>query len=70
MRRAPSPDWGLLPQADRSANALTSPSSSGVQRHGMVTVSPGGTGTIEHVIDGTGATVDSGSTVAGLTSYS
>src|SRR6202034_2519772 len=53
-----------------SANALTSPTSSGVQWHDMVTVSLGGTGTIEHIIDGTGATVDSGSTVADLASYS
>jgi hypothetical protein len=52
-----------------SANALTSPTSSGVQWNDMVTVSLGGTGTIEHIIDGTGATVDSGSTVADLTSY-
>jgi hypothetical protein len=42
-----------------SANALTS-----------VTVSLGGTGTIKHIINGTGATVNSSSTVADLTSYS
>jgi len=36
----------------------------------MVTVSLGGTGTIEHIINGTGATANSGSTVADLTSYS
>jgi hypothetical protein len=53
-----------------SANALTSPTSSGVQWHDMVTVSLGGTGTIQHIINGNGATVDSGSTVADLTSYS
>jgi hypothetical protein len=35
----------------------------------MVTVSLGGTGTIEHIIDGNGATVGSGSTLADLTSY-
>jgi hypothetical protein len=52
-----------------SANALTSPTSSGVQWNDMVTVSLGGTGTIEHIINGNGATVDSGSTVADLTSY-
>src|SRR6202012_3354775 len=46
-----------------SANALTSPTSSGVQWHDMVTVSLGGTGTIQHIIDGTGATVNSSSTV-------
>ena len=53
-----------------SANALTSPASSGVQWHDMVTVSLGGTGTIQHIINGTGGTVNSGSTVADLTSYS
>jgi hypothetical protein len=53
-----------------SANALTSPTSSGVQWHDMVTVSLGGVGTIEHIVNGTGATVDSGSTVADLSSYS
>jgi hypothetical protein len=35
----------------------------------MVTVSLGGTGTIQHVINGNGATVNSGNTVADLTSY-
>ena len=53
-----------------SANALTSPSSSGVQWNDMVTVSLGGTGTIQHIINGTGGTVNSSSTVADLTSYS
>ncbi|MGH3395196.1 MAG: NUDIX domain-containing protein, partial [Streptosporangiaceae bacterium] len=48
-----------------SASALTSPTSSGVQWHDMVTVSLGGTGTIEHIIDGTGAAVDSGKTEPG-----
>ena len=52
-----------------SANALTSPDSSGVQWHDMVTVSLGGTGTIQHIINGTGGTVNSGNTVADLTSY-
>jgi hypothetical protein len=52
-----------------SANALTSPSSSGVQWHDMVTVSLGGVGTISHIINGQGGTVNSGSTVADLTSY-
>ena len=37
-----------------SANALTSPTSSGVQWHDMVTVSLGGAGTIQHIINGTG----------------
>ena len=53
-----------------SANALTSPTSAGVQWHDLVTVSLGGTGTIRHIINGTGATVDSGSTVADLSNYS
>jgi hypothetical protein len=55
--------------AEVSANALTSPNSSGVQWHDMVTVSLGGTGTIQHIINGTGGSVNSGSTVADLTSY-
>ena len=51
-----------------AANALTSPAS-GVGWHDMVTISLGGKGTIEHIINGTGSTVDSGSTVADLTTY-
>jgi hypothetical protein len=35
----------------------------------MVTVSLGGTGTIAHIIDGNGATVNSGNTVAKLASH-
>jgi hypothetical protein len=53
-----------------SANALTSPTASGVQWHDMVSVSLGGTGTIQHIINGTGSTVNSSSTVADLTSFS
>jgi hypothetical protein len=52
-----------------SANALTSPTSSRVQWHDMVTVSLGGVGTISHLIDNAGGTVNSGSTVTDLTSY-
>jgi hypothetical protein len=52
-----------------SANALTSPNSSGVQWNDMVTVSLGGTGTISHIVNNTGGTVNSSSTVADLTSY-
>jgi hypothetical protein len=52
-----------------SANALTSPSSSGVQWHDMVTVSLGGVGTIQNIINGQGGTVNSGNTVSYLTSY-
>ncbi len=49
-------------------NAFTS-SASGAGWHDMVTVSLGGTGTIEHVINGVGGTVNSGNTVADMTSY-
>jgi Ricin-type beta-trefoil lectin domain len=52
-----------------AANAFTSPSASGVGWHDMVTVSLGGTGTIQHIINGTGNTVNSSNTVADLTSY-
>jgi hypothetical protein len=52
-----------------SANALTSPTLTAVAWHDMVTISLGGKGTIEHIIDGTGATVNSGSTKADLTTY-
>ena len=52
-----------------STNAITAPNTSGVQFNGLVTVSLGGAGTISHVINGTGATVNSSSTVAKLTSY-
>ena len=51
-----------------AANALTSPAS-GVGWHDMVTISLGGKGTIEHIINGTGATVNSGNAKADLTSY-
>ena len=56
-----------------SASALTSPISSGVQWHDMVTVSLGGVGAVSHIIDktgntsNTGDTVSSSSTVADLT---
>jgi hypothetical protein len=50
--------------------ALTSPAMSGVQWNDMVTVSLGGTGTIQHIINGSGATVNSSSTVADLAAYS
>ena len=52
-----------------SSNAITAPNASGVQFNDMVTVSLGGVGTISHIINGTGSTVNSGSTVADLTSY-
>jgi hypothetical protein len=52
-----------------SANALTSPNSSGVQWNDMVTDSLGGVGTIENIINGTGGTVDSSDQTAYLTTY-
>jgi hypothetical protein len=53
-----------------SANAFEVPDTSGVQFHDMVTVSlGGGEGTIEHIINGQGATVNSSDTTAYLTSY-
>ena len=45
------------------------PQVAGVKFHDLVTVSLGGTGTIAHIINSTGAAVNSGSTVADLTSY-
>jgi hypothetical protein len=45
------------------------PNTPGVKFHDMVTVSLGGTGTIQHIIDNTGAAVNSGSTVADLVSF-
>jgi len=53
----------------QSANAITAPNTSGVQFNDMVTVSLGGTGTIDHVINGVGGTANSSSTVQYLTSY-
>ena len=52
-----------------SANAITAPNSSGVQFNDMVTVSLGGVGTIDNIINGVGATVNSSNTVADLGSY-
>ncbi|HEX5406390.1 MAG TPA: hypothetical protein VFX16_29295 [Pseudonocardiaceae bacterium] len=45
------------------------PNTPGVKFHDMVTVSLGGTGTIQHMINNTGAAVNSTSTVADLTSF-
>ncbi|WP_443048314.1 RICIN domain-containing protein [Streptomyces sp. H39-C1] len=45
------------------------PNTSGVKFHNMVTVSLGGTGTINHVINSTGGPSNSGSNVADLVSY-
>ncbi|MFG1806886.1 RICIN domain-containing protein [Streptomyces sp. NPDC049040] len=52
-----------------SANAFQVPNTSGVRFHDMVTVSLGGTGTISHVVNTTGAAVNSGHQVTDLTSY-
>ena len=52
-----------------SANALTSPTLAGVNWNDMVTISLGGVGTIEHIINGTGATVNTASQKADLTTY-
>jgi hypothetical protein len=53
----------------QSANAITAPNLSGVQFNDMVTVSLGGVGTIDHIINGVGSAVNSSSTVADLGSY-
>jgi hypothetical protein len=52
-----------------SANAFQVPNTTGVRFHDMVTVSLGGTGTISHVINTTGAAVNSSHQVTDLTSY-
>jgi len=52
-----------------SANSFQVPNTAGVKFHDMVTVSLGGTGTISHVINTTGAAVNSGHQVTDLTSY-
>ena len=48
---------------------LTSPTPPGVQWHDMVTASLGGVGTISHIFDNTGNSVNSRNPVADLTSY-
>jgi hypothetical protein len=54
-----------------SANAFTSPTTSGVQWHDMVTIAlSGNTGSIQHVVDGTGGAVSSSNEKTDLTSYS
>ncbi|MER5862984.1 RICIN domain-containing protein [Kitasatospora sp. NPDC002040] len=50
-------------------HAFEVPNRSGVRFHDMVTVSLGGTGTISHVVNGTGGPSNSGSNVANLVSY-
>ena len=49
-------------------NAFTS-SASGAGFHDMVTVSLGGTGTIQNIVNGVGGTVNGGNTVSYLTNY-
>ncbi|GAA5022208.1 RICIN domain-containing protein [Kitasatospora paranensis] len=50
-------------------HSLEVPNRSGVRFHDMVTVSLGGTGTINHVIDSTGGPSNSGSNVANLVAF-
>ena len=45
------------------------PQTAGVSFHNMVSVSLGGTGTIQHVINNTGGPADSAGNVATVTSY-
>jgi hypothetical protein len=52
--------------ADR---AIEVPTVAGVALHDAMDVSLGGTGTITHIVNSSGATVRSGSTVADLTAY-
>lgn len=49
--------------------AFEVPDTPGVRFHNMVTVSLGGTGTIRHIINGTGGPSDANSNVANLVSY-
>ena len=53
----------------QSANAITAPNLSAVSFNDMVTVSLGGVGTIDNIINGVGGTVNSSNTVADLGSY-
>jgi hypothetical protein len=52
-----------------NAHAFEVPNTSGVQFHDLVTVSLGGVGTIEHVINDTGGTANSSNQVVDLVSY-
>ncbi|MEV8097611.1 RICIN domain-containing protein [Kitasatospora sp. NPDC085879] len=68
--------WGLGSYCYFSANpsvvaehAFEVPNRSGVRFHDMVTVSLGGTGTINHVINSTGGPSNSSSNVANLVAY-
>ncbi|MFF1450454.1 coagulation factor 5/8 type domain-containing protein [Streptomyces sp. NPDC058274] len=68
--------WGLGSYCFFSANnavtaehAIEAPNTAGVLFHDMVTVSLGGTGTISHVINGTGGPSNSSNNVANLVNY-
>jgi hypothetical protein len=52
-----------------NARAFEVPNTSGVQFHDLLTVSLGGVGTIEHVINDTGGTANSSNQVIDLVSY-
>jgi hypothetical protein len=52
-----------------NANAFEGPNTPGVQFHDLVTVSLGGVGTIEHVINGIGGTANTSNQVVYLLSY-
>jgi hypothetical protein len=51
------------------AHSFEVPNAAGVQFHHLVTVSLGGTGTISHIVNNTGAPSNSSSTVANLVNY-
>jgi hypothetical protein len=53
--------------SNQAAHAIETPTGSGIGFHDMVTVSLGGTGTIQHVINNNGGSVNSGNTVTDLT---
>jgi ricin-type beta-trefoil lectin protein len=53
--------------ANQAAHAIETPTGAGIGFHDMVTVSLGGTGTIQHIINNNGGTVNSGTTVQDLT---
>ena len=68
--------WGLgsyayfnVNPAVVEAHSFEVPSAAGVRFHDMVTVSLGGTGTISHVINSSGAAANSAGNVANLVSY-
>ncbi|MFF7970286.1 hypothetical protein [Streptomyces sp. NPDC007905] len=52
-----------------AAHAIEAPNTSGVRFTSMVTVSPGGTGTIGHVVNNTAGPSNSATNVANLVRY-